>query len=159
MTAIFNLSISFGVFPDLGETAQVSPLHKDGSLFERSNYCPISVLAIVSKILERHVHQTFYFFLSQYELLLDSQFGFLSYHSCELSVADLSDDIVTKMDNKLLNVLLRVDFKKAFYLVDHNTLINFESMAVTILLWLGFALTYPGVLRKPSLGTLYLKHF
>ena len=52
-TAIFNLSISCGVFPDLWKTAKVSPLHKDGSLFDRSNYCTISVLAVVSKILER----------------------------------------------------------------------------------------------------------
>ena len=59
LTAIFNLSISSGVFPDLWKISKVSPLHKDGSLFDRSNYRPISVLAVVSKILERHVHQTF----------------------------------------------------------------------------------------------------
>ena len=81
LTAIFNLSISSGVFPNLWKTANVSPLHKDGSLFDRSNYRPISVLAVVSKILERHVHQTFYYFLSQHDLLLDSQFGFRSSRS------------------------------------------------------------------------------
>ena len=59
LTAIFNLSISSGVFPNLWKTANVSPLHKDGSLFDLSNYRPISVLAVVSKILEGHVHQTF----------------------------------------------------------------------------------------------------
>ena len=114
LTAIFNLSISSGVFPDLWKTAKVSPLHKDGSLFDRSNYRPISVLAVVSKILERHVHQTFYYFLSQHDLLLDSQFGFRSSRSCELAIADLSHDILTNMDNKLLNGLLLVDLKKAF---------------------------------------------
>ena len=101
LTAIFNLSISSGVFPDLWKTTKVSPLHKDCSLFDRSNYRPISVLAIVSKILERHVHQTFYHFLSQHDLLLDSQFGFHSFRSCELAIADLSDNILTNMDNKL----------------------------------------------------------
>ena len=124
MTAIFNLSISSGVFPDLWKIAKVSPLHKDGSLFDRSNYRPISVLAVVSKILERHVHQTFYYFLSQHDLLLDSQFGFRSSRSCELAIADLSDNILTNMDNKLLNGLLLVDLKKAFDLVDHDTLLN-----------------------------------
>ena len=49
-SAIFNLSISSGIFPDLWETAKVSPLHKDGPLFDKFNYRPISVLAIVSKI-------------------------------------------------------------------------------------------------------------
>ena len=39
-------------------------------------------------------------------------------------MADLSDDILINMDNKLLNGLLRVNFKKVFYLVDHNTLLN-----------------------------------
>ena len=109
LTAIFNLSISSGVFPDLWKTAKVSPLHKDGSLFDRSNYRPISVLAVVSKILERHVHQTFYYFLSQHDLLLHSQFGFRSSRSCELAIAD---------------GLLLVDLKKAFDLVDHDTLLN-----------------------------------
>ena len=115
LTAIFNLSISSDVFPTFGKLlSKVSPLHKDGSLFDRSNYRPISVLAVVSKILERHVHQTFYYFLSQHDLLLDSQFGFRSSRSCELAIADLSDDILTNMDNKLLNGLLLVDLKKAF---------------------------------------------
>ena len=84
---------------------KVSPLHKDSPLFDKFNYRPISVLAIVSKILERHRHQTFYYFLSQHELLLDSQFRFRSYRSCELAIADLSDNILTNMDIKLLNEL------------------------------------------------------
>ena len=67
------------------------------------------------------MHQTFYYFLSQHELLLDSQFGFRSFRSCELAIADLSDNILTNMDNKLLNGLLLVDLKKAFDLVDHDT--------------------------------------
>ena len=37
--------------------------------------------------------------------------------------------------------------------------IDFVYVAVPILPWLGFALIYPGILRKPSLGALYLKHF
>ena len=57
-------------------------------------------------------------------LLLDSQFGFRSSRSCELAIADLSDNILTNMDNKLLNGLLLVDLKKAFDLVDHDTLLN-----------------------------------
>ena len=101
MTAIFNLSISSGVFPDLWKTA----LH----CTETVRYLTDPVLAVVSKILERHVHQTFYYFLSQHDLLLDSQFGFRSSRSCELAIAD---------------GLLLVDLKKAFDLVDHDTLLN-----------------------------------
>lgn len=44
LTAICNLSVSSGIFPDLWKTAKVSPLHTDGSLFDRSNYRKMSVL-------------------------------------------------------------------------------------------------------------------
>ena len=70
------------------------------------------------------MHQTFYYFLSQHDLLLDSQFVFRGFRSCELAIADLSDNILTNMDNKLLNGFLLVDLKKAFDLVDHDTLRN-----------------------------------
>jgi len=110
-------------FSDLCKAAKVSPLHKDGSLFHQSNYRPIPVLPIVSKILEFHLHKTFHHFLSQHELLLDSQFGFRSSRSCELAITNLSDNILTNKDNKLINELLLVDWKKVFDLVDHDTLV------------------------------------
>ena len=68
----FNLSLSLGSFPDLLKKAKVSPLFKDGSLFDRSNYRPISVLATLSKILERHVRNSFYNFLTENDLALAS---------------------------------------------------------------------------------------
>ena len=68
LTTIFNLILSSGSFPDLWKKAKVSPLFKDGSPFDRSNYRPISVLAILSKIRERHVHLSFYNFLIENDL-------------------------------------------------------------------------------------------
>ena len=123
LTAIFNLSISSNTFPDIWKMAKVSPLFKDGSLFDCSNYRPISILPILSKILERHVHTSLYDFLSSHDLLSDSQFGFRKSRSCELALTDLIDRILTNMDNRLLNGLLLVDLKKAFDLVDHSVLL------------------------------------
>ena len=85
LTTVFNLSISSGVFPDAWKVAKVTPLFKEGSLLDRSNFRPISVLAIVSKILERHVHSNLYDFLTCHDLLTDSQFGFRCFRSCELA--------------------------------------------------------------------------
>ena len=64
LKSVFNLSLTCGVFPDVWKIAKVSPLFKEGSLLDRSNFRPISVLAIVSKILERHVHSNIYGFLA-----------------------------------------------------------------------------------------------
>ena len=106
------------------------------------------------------MHQTFYYFLSQHDLLLDSQFGFRSSRSCELAITDLSDNILTNMDNKLLNGLLLVDLKKAFDLVDNDTLLNklrIYGCSHSTMAW--FRSYLSGRSQKPSLGALYLKHF
>jgi retron-type reverse transcriptase len=79
-------------------------------------------LAVISKILELHVHNSFYHFLTEYDLLVENQFGFRTSRSCELAVTHLTDRILTNIDNKKLNGLL-VDFKNAFDLVDHEILI------------------------------------
>ena len=45
---IFNMSISRGCFPGNWKIARVSPIYKDGSAEDRSNYRPISVLPVIS---------------------------------------------------------------------------------------------------------------
>ena len=98
-------------------------MHKYWNIY-RSNYRPISVLAILSKILEHHVHISFYNFLTENDPLSDSQFGFRKSRSCELAVTDLIDRLLNNMDNRVLNGLLLVDLKKAFDLVNHSILLS-----------------------------------
>ena len=55
LTELFNLSIATGCFLTDWKCARVSPiLTSDPSL--PNNYRPISILPVVSKLLERHVH-------------------------------------------------------------------------------------------------------
>jgi hypothetical protein len=56
LTVIFNQSISYGHFPMQWKIARITPVHKSGSRTDKSNYRPISILCIVSKLLERHYH-------------------------------------------------------------------------------------------------------
>ena len=122
----FNLSLSSGSFADLWKKAKVSPLFKEGSLFDRSGYRPISVLAILSKILEHHIRISFYNFFTENDLLSDFQFGFRKSRSCELAVTDLIDRLLNNMDNRVLNGLLLVDLKEAFDLVNHSILLKLQ---------------------------------
>ena len=50
---IFNLSFAQGIFPKLLKTAIVTPIYKSGSRNDPSNYRPISLLTIFSKLLEK----------------------------------------------------------------------------------------------------------
>ena len=48
---IINLSFSSGKFPDQLKIARVTPVYKKGTPYEPSNYRPISILPILSKII------------------------------------------------------------------------------------------------------------
>ena len=52
---LLNLSIATNTFPDKWKVGQITPLDKGGQHRERNNYRPISVLPILSKIIEKHV--------------------------------------------------------------------------------------------------------
>lgn len=47
------------MFVDDWKRARVTPLYKAGK-FVLNNYRPVSVLPIISKFIERHVHNSFY---------------------------------------------------------------------------------------------------
>ena len=53
LTLLFNKSFSDGIFQDEIKLAKVIPIYKSGSTMELSNYRPISVLIIFSKVFER----------------------------------------------------------------------------------------------------------
>jgi hypothetical protein len=53
---ICNMSISTGVFPERLKYAVVNPLYKSGDKADITNYRPISMLTVSSKILEKVMH-------------------------------------------------------------------------------------------------------
>ena len=55
LTHIFNLSINKGVFPSELKITKVIPILKKGTPLDVNNYRPISLLPVVSKIIERIV--------------------------------------------------------------------------------------------------------
>ena len=55
ITSIINNSIASGIFPDELKKARVLPTFKSGDIDIPENYRPISMLPILSKMLERHI--------------------------------------------------------------------------------------------------------
>ena len=138
ITFICNCSIQNSVFPDKWKDAKVSPLHKNGPCDDVNNYRPISVLPVLSKILERHVHISLMNYLNEYNLLHPTQSGFRSAHSCETAFVNMIDRWLQSMDNGQLIGVVLVDFKKAFDLVDHKILLeklNLHNLSEDSLNW------------------------
>ena len=88
------------------------------------NYRSISVLPVVSKVLERVVHDQLHSFLSEYKLLSPFQCGFRRNHSTEFAAIAFSDYIGRGMDLGLLTGAVFIDLRKAFDSVDHEILIS-----------------------------------
>ena len=80
---ICSASIDAARFPKSWKTARVVPLYKNGDSNDVMNYRPMSALSILSKLLELHVYNHLYAYLTYYKLLLDEQSGFRENRSCE----------------------------------------------------------------------------
>ena len=81
LTMIINKSLETGVFPDSMKLAHVTLLYKLESL--NTNYRPISLLPVLSKVFEKVMYSRVYNFLQSTNQLFDSQYRFCKQHSCE----------------------------------------------------------------------------
>ena len=87
---MFNLSMKFGTHPDCLNLAKVIPIHKKESKVEVGNYRPISLL---SKLLEKVVHERTYNFLEKYNCLYEYQYGFRKSHSTKHAFIEITEKI------------------------------------------------------------------
>lgn len=121
---IFNKSFRQGVFPDMLKSAFVLPIHKADSKMVTANYRPISILPIISKILEKIMHKRMMEFLKKFDILDKHQFGFQKNCSTEHAILDLYSKIVSAIENKEKSCSIFLDFAKAFDTVNHDILIK-----------------------------------
>ena len=119
-----NLSIALGSFPDACEIAKVKPLFKKGSKADRSNYRPISLLPLLSKVFEKVVLDQTEEFLSLNKILYDYQSGFRKNHSTDTCLSFSNDEILKGFDDGLVIGMILIDLQKAFDTINHDILLK-----------------------------------
>lgn len=124
LSHIANLMLSTGVFPEDLKLARVVPVHKGGNINELSNYRPISVLPVLSKIFEGIINSRIADFLHKYNVIVDSQYGFTKNKTTEQALLVVKDKIIDNIENKKCTLGLFLDFRKAFDCVHHETLLK-----------------------------------
>lgn len=128
ITVIVNTSIVTGMCPRLWKYSLVVPAHKGGDMEEIGNYRPVSILPILSKILEKIVDKQLTSFLETNNLLSISQHGFRSRLSTETALLTVTNAIYENMDKQNISLLALCDLSKAFDSVHHETLLNKLSL-------------------------------
>ena len=124
VTEICNLSIKSKIFPDPCKLAKLKPIFKKGSRMDPSNYRPISLLPLISKIFEKIVHDQMIDYLAQYNILYKYQSCFRANHLTDLCLSYLNDKILKGFDNGFFTGMILIDLQKAFDAIDHNILLE-----------------------------------
>jgi hypothetical protein len=121
---IFNVSISTGVFPASWKVAQVVPVYKRGNRADYNSYRPISLLPLLSKVMEHLVHRQVKEYLDKHQLLHNAQHGFRSKRSCCSALLMLSSRLSDAKNNGLYSSLAALDYSRAFDTISHDILVQ-----------------------------------
>lgn len=124
LSIIFNKSFKQGKFPNKLKSTMVYPIHKSESKMTTSNYRPISILPLISKLLEKLMHKRLTTFIKKFSLLNKHQFGFQNNCSTEHAIIDLQSEVIAAIERKEKPCCIFLDFAKAFDTVNHDILLK-----------------------------------
>jgi hypothetical protein len=112
-----------GIFPRDLKTSIIHPIYKSGDKEDINNYRPISVLPVISKIMEKLINRRLLDFLNTFNVLSKNQYGFRTGISTENAISDLTRNITKLLDNQKKALCIFLDLKKAFDTVSIPTLL------------------------------------
>ena len=125
---LLNLSIKQSLFPDRCKIAKPKPLLKKGSKSDPKNYRLISLLPVVSKIIEKNIQIQKQEYLAKNGLLCKYQSGFCPNFSMNSCLVQLTTFILRGMDKGFHTWVILVDLQKVFDTLDHTDLLQKNGM-------------------------------
>ena len=119
---IFQKSLNTGEIPSDWKNANIVPIFKKGDRTKPANYRPVSLTAVVSKMLEHIVVAQIMDHLDRNNILHENQHGFRAHRSCESQLLLTTDDINRSINQGRQVDMGILDFAKAFDKVSHRRL-------------------------------------
>ena len=120
---LFRMSLETGMLPEDWKIAQISPSFKKGHRWKPGNYRPVSLTAIICKILEKLVRRNIIDHLEHNELIDPAQHGFVKGRSCVTNHLETFEQWTQILDDRGCIDVIYMDFVKAFDKVPHLRLL------------------------------------
>ena len=137
---IFTHSLPSGVVPPSFKRAAITPVFKSGDRSVPSNYRPISLTSVISKVLERIIRKQVSSFIDKKGFLNNTQHGFRSGRSCLSALLNVFDDVMYMLDGGGSVDMVYLYFLKASDKVDHGILLIYNQFIVCFPIGLDFPL-------------------
>ena len=117
-----NNSIKNKKFPQDLKIAKVKPLFKNGSSSECDNYRPISLLPVISKVIEKVILRRLKPFM--HDKYYTNQFGFRENMSTINACEKFASEILECFDKNAIMISVFIDLRKAFDSVTKDILLS-----------------------------------
>lgn len=121
---IFNGCFETGVIPQGMKVSVIRPIHKAGRKADKNNYRPISIIPVLSLIMEKLVHKSMTSFCDRFSIISTTQYGFRSGLSTIDLLEECSDYINKHIDQNKIVIGLFLDLTKAFDTIDQNIMLH-----------------------------------
>ena len=124
LAVLYQRMFNKSVIPQSWKEGVISPIYKGGSRSDPANYRPVTLLPILSKVMEANVADLLMEYLEKHELLSPFQHGFRNKRSCTTNLLLARDQWTKSVDVGEPLDIVYLDFSKAFDRVNHQILLQ-----------------------------------
>lgn len=124
LTRLFERSYATATVPSSWKVALVHPIPKKGDRSDPSNYRPIAITSLLSKVMERVINLQLLGYLEEHQLISDRQYGFRHGRSAGDLLVYLTHRWAEAIESKGEALAVSLDIAKAFDRVWHRALLS-----------------------------------